>query len=93
MNHGIRWCFQDVFIDHFSVFLCQLSRRFRHKSFDKEAAAPISTVPLGERLLRLVDCLQETEQGLRALRGAPYREAPAGRRHEVFGSFLDVFFS
>jgi len=40
----------------------------------EEAAAPISTVPLGERLLAMVESLQETEAGLRALRGAPYRE-------------------
>eukprot|EP00434_Breviolum_minutum_P007345 symbB.v1.2.006485.t1/scaffold361.1/size299464/8 len=40
----------------------------------EEAAAPISTVPLGERLLAMVESLQEAEAGLRALRGAPYRE-------------------
>eukprot|EP00435_Cladocopium_sp_Y103_P030649 s1754_g7.t1 len=38
------------------------------------AAAPIATVPLGERLLAMVNSLQEVEAGLRALRGAPYRE-------------------
>lgn len=40
----------------------------------EEAAAPIATVPLGERLLALVNSLQDAEAGLRALRGAPYRE-------------------
>ena len=40
----------------------------------EEAAEPIVSVPLGARLLTLVDRLQEAEQGLRALRGAPYRE-------------------
>lgn len=40
----------------------------------EEAAEPIVTVPLGARLLGLVERLQEAAQGLRALRGAPYRE-------------------
>ncbi|CAJ1389884.1 unnamed protein product [Effrenium voratum] len=40
----------------------------------EEAARPIVSVPLGQRLLDLVQVLQDTEEGLRGLRGAPLRE-------------------